>query len=127
MPRLDALAITTPDMGKTVAFYETLGFRFPKWDNEDQHVEPIPNPGEPRLMIDHVDLMKKLTGATPTPPSHASFALLCDSPAEVDALATKLAAAGYVLTQEPWDAFWGQRYATVRDPGGYQVDLFAPL
>ncbi|MFL6036949.1 MAG: glyoxalase, partial [Gaiellaceae bacterium] len=28
---------------------------------------------------------------------------------------------------EPFDAFWGQRYATVVDPDGNAVDLFAPL
>ena len=27
---------------------------------------------------------------------------------------------------EPFDAFWGQRYATVLDPDGNAVDLFAP-
>ena len=27
----------------------------------------------------------------------------------------------------PWDAFWGQRYAMIRDPDGNEVDLFAPL
>lgn len=26
---------------------------------------------------------------------------------------------------EPWDAFWGQRYATVKDPDAYQIDIFA--
>ena len=29
--------------------------------------------------------------------------------------------------KEPWDAFWGQRYAQLRDPDGNAVDLFAPL
>jgi catechol 2,3-dioxygenase-like lactoylglutathione lyase family enzyme len=28
---------------------------------------------------------------------------------------------------EPWDAFWGMRYAVVRDPDGTPVDLFARL
>jgi len=27
----------------------------------------------------------------------------------------------------PWDAFWGQRYATDYDPDGNGVGLFAPL
>ena len=27
----------------------------------------------------------------------------------------------------PFDAFWGMRYATVHDPDGTGVDLFAPL
>jgi uncharacterized glyoxalase superfamily protein PhnB len=29
--------------------------------------------------------------------------------------------------RSPFDAFWGQRYATVLDPDGNTVDLFAPL
>jgi uncharacterized glyoxalase superfamily protein PhnB len=36
-------------------------------------------------------------------------------------------AAGYHSELEPFDAFWGQRYATVLDPDGNGVDLFAPL
>ena len=127
MPRLDAVAVTSTDMAKTVAFYELLGFVFPAWTEEDKHVEPTAKPGEVRLMIDTAELMEQLTGKVPTPPNHASFAMLCDSPAEVDTIAAALKSAGHALTVEPWDAFWGQRYATVKDPDGYQIDLFAPL
>ena len=35
--------------------------------------------------------------------------------------------AGFVVVTEPWDAFWGQRYAIVADPDGYMSDLFAAL
>ena len=38
-----------------------------------------------------------------------------------------LVAAGGRGHKEPWDAFWGQRYAEVLDPDGNVVDLFAPL
>jgi uncharacterized glyoxalase superfamily protein PhnB len=41
--------------------------------------------------------------------------------------AAKLVAAGYRSHLAPFDAFWGQRYATVFDPDGNPVDLFAPL
>ncbi|MBU2992668.1 VOC family protein [Octadecabacter sp. 1_MG-2023] len=127
MIRLDAVAVSSKDMAKTVAFYELLGFEFPKWGAEDQHVEPITKPGDVRLMIDTAALMEQLTGHAPVPPNHSSFAMLCDTPAEVDAAAAALKAAGHTLTVEPWDAFWGQRYATVKDPDGYQIDLFAEL
>ena len=50
-----------------------------------------------------------------------------DSPAEVDALFEKVTAAGHDGTLKPYDAPWGQRYATVADPDGNWVDLFAPL
>ena len=127
MPRLDAVAVASSDMAKTVSFYECLGFEFPSWTAEDQHVEPLAKDGEVRLMIDTFALMEQLTGHTPVPPNHSSFAMLCDSPAEVDALAETLKAAGHTMVTEPWDAFWGQRYATVKDPDGYQIDLFAEL
>jgi uncharacterized glyoxalase superfamily protein PhnB len=39
----------------------------------------------------------------------------------------RVVAAGHHGKTAPWDAFWGQRYATVLDPDGNQVDLFAPL
>lgn len=127
MIRLDAVAVTTTDMAKTVAFYERLGFVFGDWGAEDKHVEPITKAGDVRLMIDTAALMEKLTGHIPHPPNHSSFAMLCETPAEVDAIAATLMAAGDTLTVEPWDAFWGQRYATVKDPDGYQIDLFAQL
>lgn len=127
MPRLDAVAVSSTDMAKTVAFYEMLGFTFSNWSADDQHVEPDAKPGDVRLMIDTAELMETLTGHKPVPPNHSSFAILCDTPAEVDAIAAQLAEAGHEITKEPWDAFWGQRYAMVKDPDGYQVDLFAAL
>jgi uncharacterized glyoxalase superfamily protein PhnB len=45
----------------------------------------------------------------------------------VDATYADLVGAGYEGHLEPWDAFWGQRYAAVNDPDGHTVDLFAPL
>ncbi|WP_348637923.1 VOC family protein [Actinomadura madurae] len=49
------------------------------------------------------------------------------SPADVDAVYAEMTAAGYTGAKEPWDAFWGMRYATVLDPDGNGVDLYAPL
>ena len=48
-------------------------------------------------------------------------------PRDVDAVYADLTGAGYESHKEPWDAFWGQRYAQVRDPDGHVIDLFAPL
>jgi uncharacterized glyoxalase superfamily protein PhnB len=46
---------------------------------------------------------------------------------EVDSLYAELTGAGYAGHLEPWDAFWGQRYAVVKDPDGNDVALFARL
>ncbi len=50
-----------------------------------------------------------------------------DSPAEVDTMFERLTQAGHPGALEPYDAPWGQRYATVLDPDGNMVDLFALL
>jgi catechol 2,3-dioxygenase-like lactoylglutathione lyase family enzyme len=35
--------------------------------------------------------------------------------------------AGYRGLQEPWDAFWGARYAIIEDPEGIAVGLMSPI
>jgi uncharacterized glyoxalase superfamily protein PhnB len=66
-----------------------------------------------------------------TPPAggghRVALAFACDSPADVDATYAAVTGAGYEGHLPPWDAFWGQRYATVHDPDGNAVDLFAAL
>ncbi|WP_417270339.1 VOC family protein [Celeribacter sp.] len=128
-PVLDAVAVSAADMERAKTFYALLGFDFEGEGafHSDDHIEPVRGVGEPRLMIDSAALMEKLTGEEPRAPNHSAFAMLCDSPAQVDALAAKVEAAGFTVLVAPWDAFWGQRYATVADADGYRVDLFAPL
>ncbi|GAA3871300.1 VOC family protein [Celeribacter arenosi] len=128
-PTIDAVAVSATDIERSIAFYALLGFDF---DGEgafksDEHVEPVRVTGEPRLMIDAAELMEKLTGERPHAPNHSVFAMLCDTPAEVDRVVRDVSAQGHAVLTAPWDAFWGQRYATVADPDGYRIDLFAPL
>ena len=58
-------------------------------------------------------------------PGGPAFAL--PDAAAVDAAYAQLVEAGHRSELAPFDAFWGQRYATVLDPDGTGVDLFAPL
>jgi len=44
----------------------------------------------------------------------------------VDEIYARLTEAGYRGQQEPWDAFWGARYAIVEDPDGNAVGLMSP-
>ncbi len=64
-----------------------------------------------------------------TPPGRGqmNLAFECASPAAVDATYKAITGAGYHGHLEPWDAFWGQRYAVVHDPDGNGVDLYAAL
>jgi len=122
--QIAAVAVSATDLTDAVAFYEVLGFRFRPVEPGTQHLEAEAGV---RLMIDTAALLEQLHGEPPRPGNTAGFALLFDTPAEVDAAAAAVAAAGHTVVTPPYDAPWGQRYATVADPDGYRVDLFCVL
>ena len=120
-----AVAVSARDLARTVAFYEQLGFRFPA-PTGDPHLEAVTESGV-RLMVDDAAMMTELLGEPPRPGNTSGFALRYGSPDEVDEVTGRASTAGGTVVHEPWDAPWGQRYATVADPDGYRVDLFCPL
>lgn len=68
------------------------------------------------------------TWSPPPPgPVRARLAFRSDEPAEVDRLHATAVGDGHRSAVEPFDAFWGQRYASLLDPDGNPVDLFAEL
>lgn len=125
--KIDAVGVTSSDLQRSVAFYQALGFEFPEFKENEDHLEPKTPDGSARLMLDSRKSVTAYLGEAPKPANHGIFAIQYDSPAEVDAVARKITDAGFKLIKEPWDAFWGQHYAVVEDPDGYQVDLYAPL
>lgn len=126
-PRLDAIGMVASDMAASVAFYRRLGFAFPEGAEQLPHAEAH-LPGGLRLLLDTVETVRSFRpGFRPGTGGGAGLALLCDGPAEVDAVYAELVDAGYRGETPPWDAVWGQRYAVVLDPDGHGVDLFAPL
>ena len=125
MPSLDAIGIVSTDLAASIRFYGLLGVTFPA--PEGDHVEAV-LPNGLRLMLDTLELIKKLDPEWTEPKGHRmNLAFLCADPAEVDAMHAKVTKAGYASKTAPWDAFWGQRYAQLLDPDGNIVDLFAPL
>lgn len=79
-------------------------------------------------MWDPVSTVRSFT--TYDPPSGSprmALAFDCGDPAGVDEVYARLTGAGHHGALEPFDAFWGQRYATVHDPDGNGVDLYAAL
>jgi uncharacterized glyoxalase superfamily protein PhnB len=124
---LDAVGIVAKNLGESLRFYRVLGLAIPEVDALEDHVE-FTLPNGLRFMWDTVDLIKRLDPNWVEPVGHRmALAFLCGSPTEVDSTFAKLVEAGFKGKAEPFDAFWGQRYATVYDPDGNGVDLFAPL
>lgn len=130
MPQLNVVGVIVSDLNRAIQFYEQLGLQFP--ENPDApghgHVEAS-LPGGLRFTLDSAESIRSFD-PTWTPPSgghSVSIAFQCESPDEVDRVYQTLTDAGAIGHKEPWDAFWGQRYAQVKDPDGTVVDLFAPL
>ena len=121
-----AVAVSATDLPRARAFYELLGFRFPEAGADDPHLEAEDDSGV-TLMIDDAGFMTDLYGEPPRPGTVAGFALVQQSPGAVDETVDRVRAAGHAVVKEPYDAPWGQRYATVADPDGYRVDVFSPL
>ena len=125
---LDLVGMVVSDMAESLDFYRRLGLEIPAEADTEGHVEArLPN--GLRLAWDTEDVIKSFD-ASWEPPSgghRVGLAFLCASPQDVDDTYRQLTAAGAHGHLEPWDAFWGQRYAVVADPDGNHVDLFAPL
>jgi catechol 2,3-dioxygenase-like lactoylglutathione lyase family enzyme len=124
VPHLDAIGIVSSDLPRTRSFYGLLGIEFGEGDD---HVEAT-MPNGLRLMVDTEDVIRSFRPDwTRETGNQLALAFACSSPAEVDELYARVVAAGFDGEKEPWDAFWGHRYAQLRDPDGVGVDLFAAL
>lgn len=118
--------IVANDIGRSVEFYRLLGLDVPQ--PQGPHVE-VALPGGNRLAFDTEDVIAGMhPGWTPpTGPGRVAIAFGLAATSDVDAVYERLTAAGHPGTLAPFDAPWGQRYATVEDPDGTSVDLFAAL
>ena len=126
MPKLNAVGIVVSDMARSIRFYRLLGLDVPETPGEG-HVDAF-LPNGVRFMLDTEEVVRsfrpKWTRATG---NQIGLALECRSPTEVDEVYSRVTQAGFEGEKEPWDAFWGQRYAQLHDPDGVPVDLYAAL
>jgi catechol 2,3-dioxygenase-like lactoylglutathione lyase family enzyme len=124
VPQFDAIGIVSSDLARSIAFYRLLGIEFPQ---DEGHIEAT-LPNGTRLMLDGEDVIKSFNPDwTRATGNQIALAFACTSPADVDETYHRIVDAGFEGDKEPWDAFWGYRYAQLRDPDGVQIDLFAAL
>jgi catechol 2,3-dioxygenase-like lactoylglutathione lyase family enzyme len=124
---LAAIGLVTAEMAESCRFYRALGLEVGEPSAGEQHFE-VTLPSGVRLMWDDEESIR---GIDPdwTPPTGQRLGLAfdCVDPPGVDATYAHVLDAGFRGKREPWDAFWGQRYAQLLDPDGNTVDLFASL
>lgn len=126
--KLGFIGIVTNDMGSSLAFYRALGVPIEPGQDDSPHVDAKLEDGV-ALGWDTVETIRGFDPAFLPAKGGHRIALAFDkgTPAEVDAAFEALVDAGYAAHVEPWDAHWGQRYATFLDPDGNSVDLYAEL
>lgn len=127
-PTMNVIDLVVTDVDEAITFYRKLGLEFEVDAAMPGHAGcDLPN--GLHLMLDTVELRGKIpsrwTEPSGSPRSFLAFEF--PTPAAVDAAYTELTGAGYRGLTDPWDAFWGMRYATVLDPAGNGVDLYATL
>ncbi len=128
--RLDQLNLVVHDVEASRAFYARLGLDFgddrdPVWDAH--HVSARQGETTP---ID-VDLDSETFAAKWNEGGSGRRGTILgfkvDTREAVDALVDSLVAEGVAVQQEPYDAFWGARYAVVSDPDGNGVGIMSPI
>lgn len=120
----DYVGVVSSDLQRSVEFYRLVGIPLP--DADSDHVE-VELPNGFRFALDSLELMKSL-GPWEEPKGHRmGIGINAGTAAGVDEAFKKIVNAGFAGLTEPFDAFWGQRYAQVKDPDGNPVDLYAAL
>jgi predicted lactoylglutathione lyase len=123
-PVLRQVNLVVSDLHRAVAFCRMLGWQ-------------VEHPGNPHLEVDtgagvmlefdepaSVELWN--AGSTGVMPGATVVTLSVGTRDEVDAIVRRAVEAGYGCSQQPFDAFWGSRFAIIRDADGNQFGLMSP-
>jgi catechol 2,3-dioxygenase-like lactoylglutathione lyase family enzyme len=128
--RLDQLNLVVHDVQSSRAFYARLGVDFegdndPVWSHH--HVSGLHNERVPLdLDLDSTTFANKWDRGWPGGKGLV-VGFKVERREDVDALVAELTSEGAPVQQEPYDAFWGARYAVVSDPDGNGVGIMSPV
>jgi catechol 2,3-dioxygenase-like lactoylglutathione lyase family enzyme len=129
-PVLDQVNLVVKDMSASVDFYRSLGLaipdRDPAWDDDHRSAAV---PGGIDFDLDTDSFAAKWDAGWPGSKGRGGVVLgfRVSSRDAVDKLYGEVTGAGFTGQQEPYDAFWGARYAIVEDPDGNAVGLMSPI
>lgn len=125
-PVPDQVNLVVSDMDAAVAFYRRLGLTIPDTDPAWQgHHRSARLAAGVDLDFDSVAFARHWDKGWRGGMGVLGFKV--DSRERVDEIYADLTGAGYVSQQEPYDAFWGSRYAVVEDPDGNPVGIMSPI
>jgi uncharacterized glyoxalase superfamily protein PhnB len=136
-PTLNQLNIVSGNVDASIAFYRRLGVDIPDpriWRTATgpHHVTAIESRADEAASLDldsaaFAQKWNKGWAGRKDLAGRVVVGFSVSSREEVDRLFGEMTAAGHKGLQEPWDAFWGARYAIVEDPDGIAVGLMSPI
>lgn len=119
-------SITCKDLDASLRLYrDAIGFKVEQtYENEGKVVTAVIAAGDIRLVLNQDD--GKL-GWDRIKGQGLSMQLNVAAPADVDAAAARIKAAGGALIDEPSDRPWGVRMFQFKDPDGFKLGISTPL
>jgi catechol 2,3-dioxygenase-like lactoylglutathione lyase family enzyme len=128
------LNLVCADVDATMAFYREAGVDLGGDDNVwrtatgAHHVNAPSWRAEVGLEFDSTALAEVYNAGYAAAPSPGGVLVGFRVPTReaVDEVHARLTAAGHASRQEPFDAFWGARFAVVADPDGRDVGFMSP-
>jgi len=130
-PVLDQINLVVKDMEAMATFYGRLGLDLPtatdEWAVWAPHHRNSEGETGLHLDLDSPEFAQVWNEGWPTGRVGAVIGFRLPTRDAVDELYDQLAVDGYTAQQEPYDAFWGARYAVVEDPDGNAVGLMSPV
>jgi len=127
-PVLNQINLVARDMDASAAFYRRLGLTFgdppAPWD---RHHRRAGTPEGLELELDSAEFAAVWNEGWPAGNGGVVIGFRLGTRALVDETYWDLTEAGYAGQQPPYDAFWGARYAVVKDPDGNSVGLMSPM
>jgi uncharacterized glyoxalase superfamily protein PhnB len=115
--------LTANDLERSMSFYTgALGFVVSeRWTQDGRLLGVMLKAGRCELGLSQDDWAKGRERS-----KGVAVRIWCETVQDVDALAGRVKAAGYALTEEPHDQQWGGRAFSVDDPDGFHLTVFKP-
>jgi uncharacterized glyoxalase superfamily protein PhnB len=118
-------------LGRIPAFYRLLGLDIASggdWPpgSGALHASAATSVDSTTVEFDNPRMVRIYAGAPDADSISPVLGFAFSSSEAVDAACERVASAGHRVLREPYDAFWGARYAIVQDPDGNAIGLMGP-
>jgi uncharacterized glyoxalase superfamily protein PhnB len=108
--------LTVDDLGKSIPFYEALGFSVAdRWEDNGTLLGVMLRAGELQLGLNQDDWKKGRDRK-----KGIGTRLNLETAQSIDEIAARMKAAGYTLDMEPFDTPWKTRQFELTDPSGFK-------